>query len=154
SCFNLLLTNLEVHAFLLYITIISYEERIEVDKTLQNFDKASFVETLNVLYEANKRDLPWRKKKDPYKIWVSEIKLQQNKFYTVIGYYEKYMERFPTIYDLAHAEEQEVLKLWEELGYYSRSSNLHTAAQEVVYELAGTIPTNAEDLGKLKGIGP
>ncbi|HLR53529.1 MAG TPA: A/G-specific adenine glycosylase [Pseudogracilibacillus sp.] len=125
-----------------------------MDKTLQNFDKASFVETLNVWYEANKRDLPWRKTKDPYKIWVSEIMLQQTKVDTVIAYYEKFMERFPTIHNLAHAEEQEVLKLWEGLGYYSRARNLHTAAQEVVYELAGNIPTNAEGLGKLKGIGP
>lgn len=136
------------------MTIISYEERIEVDKTLQNFDKASFVETLIAWYEANKRDLPWRKTKDPYKIWVSEIMLQQTKVDTVIDYYEKFMERFPTIHDLACAEEQEVLKLWEGLGYYSRARNLHAAAKEVVDELAGNIPSNAEGLGELKGIGP
>lgn len=125
-----------------------------MDKTLQNFDKASFVEALSVWYEENKRDLPWRKTKDPYKIWVSEIMLQQTKVDTVIGYYEKFMERFPTVHDLAYAQEQEVLKMWEGLGYYSRARNLHTAAQEVVEDLNGNIPTNPVVLGKLKGIGP
>lgn len=125
-----------------------------MDKTLQNFDKASFVEALSVWYEENKRDLPWRKTKDPYKIWVSEIMLQQTKVDTVIGYYEKFMERFPTVHDLASAQEQEVLKMWEGLGYYSRARNLHTAAQEVVNDLNGNIPADPVTLGKLKGIGP
>lgn len=125
-----------------------------MDKTLQNFDKASFVEALSVWYEENKRDLPWRKTKDPYKIWVSEIMLQQTKVDTVIGYYEKFMERFPTVHDLASAQEQEVLKMWEGLGYYSRARNLHIAAQEVVDDLNGNIPADPVTLGKLKGIGP
>lgn len=98
-------------------------------------------------------DLPWRMTRDPYAIWISEIMLQQTQITTVIPYYERWLERFPTVQALAAASLDEVLKLWEGLGYYSRARNLHTAAQTVVNELDGQLPTTAKDLMQLKGIG-
>ncbi len=98
-------------------------------------------------------DLPWRATRDPYAIWVAEIMLQQTQITTVIPYYERWLARFPTVQVLAAASLDEVLKLWEGLGYYSRARNLHTAAQTVVNELNGQIPTTAKDLIQLKGIG-
>jgi A/G-specific adenine glycosylase len=98
-------------------------------------------------------DLPWRTTRDPYTIWISEIMLQQTQIATVIPYYERWLERFPTVQDLAAASLDEVLKLWEGLGYYSRARNLHAAAQTVVNELGSQIPTTAKELMKLKGIG-
>ena len=98
-------------------------------------------------------DLPWRTTRDPYAIWISEIMLQQTQITTVIPYYERWLARFPTVQDLAAASLDEVLKLWEGLGYYSRARNLHAAAQTVVNELGGQIPTTAAELMKLKGIG-
>jgi A/G-specific adenine glycosylase len=99
-------------------------------------------------------DLPWRKRSEPYAIWVAEIMLQQTQITTVIPYYLRWMERFPTVHDLAAAELDEVLKMWEGLGYYSRARNLHAAAQTVVEEYAGKLPQTAQELQKLKGIGP
>src|SRR5690625_1104278 len=125
-----------------------------MQKLLHHFNKNKFSENLLQWYKDNKRDLPWRKTKDPYKIWVSEIMLQQTKVDTVIPYFENFMTNFPTIYDLAAANEQEVLKMWEGLGYYSRARNLYTAAQEVVTKYNGNIPKDRELIGKLKGIGP
>jgi A/G-specific adenine glycosylase len=98
-------------------------------------------------------DLPWRATRDPYAIWVAEIMLQQTQITTVIPYYERWLARFPTVQDLAAASLDEVLKLWEGLGYYSRARNLHAAARTVVNELDGQIPTTATGLMKLKGIG-
>ncbi|MCB9423022.1 MAG: A/G-specific adenine glycosylase [Ardenticatenaceae bacterium] len=98
-------------------------------------------------------DLPWRATCNPYAIWVAEIMLQQTQIATVIPYYERWLERFPTVQALAAAPLDEVLKLWEGLGYYSRARNLHAAAQTVVNELGGQIPTTAAGLMKLKGIG-
>ncbi len=105
-------------------------------------------------YEQHKRDLPWRKTKDPYFIWISEIMSQQTKVETVITYYEKFTTLYPTVFHLAAAEEQEVLKVWEGLGYYSRARNLHAAAKTVVEIYDGKIPDDPGQLGKLKGIGP
>ena len=98
-------------------------------------------------------DLPWRQTRDPYAIWISEIMLQQTQIATVIAYYERWMARFPTVADLAEASLDNVLKLWEGLGYYSRARNLHSAAQMVVSDYNGRIPTTAAELMKLKGIG-
>lgn len=123
-------------------------------KILHHFNKNQFNENLLQWYKENKRDLPWRKTKDPYKIWVSEIMLQQTKVDTVIPYFKNFMTNFPTIYDLAAANEQEVLKMWEGLGYYSRARNLYTAAQEVVTKYNGNIPEDRDLIGNLKGIGP
>ncbi|HLR70800.1 MAG TPA: A/G-specific adenine glycosylase [Pseudogracilibacillus sp.] len=124
------------------------------DKALQKFDIHVFQRKLLQWYYENKRDLPWRKTNDPYKIWVSEIMLQQTKVDTVIPYYEKFMKRYPTIFDLARAKEQEVLKEWEGLGYYSRARNLLEATREVVATYEGQVPNNPKKLGALKGIGP
>lgn len=105
-------------------------------------------------YQVNKRDLPWRNTNDPYKIWISEIMLQQTRVDQVKPYYEKFMKLFPTIHDLALADQQTVLKAWEGLGYYSRARNMHRAAQSVVQDFRGNIPDNWNDITSLKGIGP
>lgn len=121
---------------------------------LRNFDIIPFQDNLLEWYEENKRDLPWRRTDDPYKIWVSEIMLQQTQVDTVIPYFYRFIEQFPTVYDLASAKEEEVLKAWEGLGYYSRARNLQHAVREVVSEYDGQVPDNPAELGKLKGVGP
>ncbi len=105
-------------------------------------------------YDLHKRDLPWRRTKDPYKIWVSEIMLQQTQVQTVIPYYERFIDELPTVKDLAEVDESRLLKLWEGLGYYSRVKNMQAAAQQVMEEWGGQLPDNRQDLEKLKGIGP
>lgn len=117
-------------------------------------DIKTFQDDLLNWYELNKRDLPWRQNQDPYRIWVSEIMLQQTQVDTVIPYFEQFMEQYPTIFHLAEADEQEVLKSWEGLGYYSRARNLHSAVKEVVERYGGEVPRDKEKLKKLKGIGP
>lgn len=123
-------------------------------KKLQYFDNQQFEKNIITWYEENKRDLPWRKTKDPYRIWVSEVMLQQTKVDTVIPYYERFLVAFPTVYALAEAEEQTVLKMWEGLGYYSRARNLHTAAKQVVNYFGGIVPNDPENIATLKGVGP
>lgn len=105
-------------------------------------------------YQNHKRDLPWRQTDDPYKIWVSEIMLQQTRVDTVIPYYHRFLEAFPSVYDLAKANQQQVLKLWEGLGYYSRGRNLHHAAKQVVNEFEGKVPSTYKNITSLKGVGP
>ncbi len=105
-------------------------------------------------YADNQRDLPWRHSLDIYTVWVSEVMLQQTQVATVIPYYLRFIQRFPTITSLALAPEQEVLKLWEGLGYYSRVRNLHRAAQEVVATFGGVIPVDPVLFRRLPGIGP
>lgn len=112
----------------------------------------SWVRHLLDWYQANKRDLPWRQSQEPYAIWVSEIMLQQTRVETVIDYYHRFMQRFPRVEDLAQADIDEVLKLWEGLGYYSRAKNLHRAAQEIVQGGHGFPTTHAAILA-LPGIG-
>jgi len=104
-------------------------------------------------YLKNKRDLPWRNTTDPYKIWLSEIMLQQTRVAQGLPYYLKFVSAFPSVKNLADASEEEVLKLWQGLGYYSRARNLHTTAKYVSYELEGVFPSNYTDLKKLKGVG-
>ncbi|WP_298417122.1 A/G-specific adenine glycosylase [uncultured Kordia sp.] len=104
-------------------------------------------------YFQNKRDLPWRKTKDPYRIWLSEIMLQQTRVAQGLPYYEKFTEAFPTVYDLAKAEESYVLKLWQGLGYYSRARNLHYTAKDIVDNYNGQFPNTYKALLKLKGVG-
>lgn len=99
------------------------------------------------------RDLPWRHTRDPYAIWVSEIMLQQTQVQTVIPYYHRWLERFPTIPDLAQADQQAVLKCWQGLGYYARARNLHRAAQQIVQRHNGIFPTEMEVVLTLPGIG-
>lgn len=105
-------------------------------------------------HQENYRVLPWKVDKDPYKIWLSEIILQQTRVDQGLPYYLNFVKVFPTVHDLAHAEETKVLKLWEGLGYYSRARNLHKTAQYISSELNGIFPDNYSDLLKLKGIGP
>ncbi len=105
-------------------------------------------------YGAHKRDLPWRETRDPYKIWLSEIILQQTRVTQGLPYYRKFIEAFPGVDDLAAAPLDRVLRLWQGLGYYSRARNLHACAQQVVEEYDGVFPTSAKELQKLKGVGP
>lgn len=104
-------------------------------------------------YLKNKRDLPWRKTKSPYRIWLSEIMLQQTRVAQGLPYFFKFVENFPTIHDLAKAPESKVLKLWQGLGYYSRARNLHFTAKYISNELNGEFPNTYQDLKKLKGVG-
>ncbi|MCR8967076.1 A/G-specific adenine glycosylase [Streptococcus zalophi] len=115
---------------------------------------ASFRRTLLAWYDENKRDLPWRRTKNPYHIWVSEIMLQQTQVITVIPYYTRFLEWFPTISDLAKAPEEKILKAWEGLGYYSRVKNMQKAAQQVEEVFSGQFPSHYQDILSLKGIGP
>ena len=115
---------------------------------------ASFREKLLVWYDAHKRDLPWRRTQDPYKIWISEIMLQQTRVDTVIPYYERFLDWFPTVADLAQAPEEKLLKAWEGLGYYSRVRNMQKAAQQIMEKHGGVFPSSYEEISKLKGIGP
>ncbi|MCA9890571.1 MAG: A/G-specific adenine glycosylase [Anaerolineae bacterium] len=105
-------------------------------------------------YDEHAADLPWRANKDPYRIWLSEIMLQQTQIDTVIPYYTRFLDAYPTVAALAHASLDEVLKKWEGLGYYSRARNLHRAAQQVADELDGQFPATAAELQSLPGIGP
>jgi A/G-specific adenine glycosylase len=108
---------------------------------------------LLVWYHRNKRDLPWRHTKDPYPIWVSEIMLQQTRVAVVIERYTAFLQRFPTVQSLAQADEQDVLALWSGLGYYRRARMLHKAAQAIVSDHGGSMPTTAQGLRQLPGIG-
>ncbi|KIX91268.1 adenine glycosylase [Staphylococcus microti] len=105
-------------------------------------------------FQENQRQMPWRETTNPYYIWVSEVMLQQTQVDTVRSYYKRFIQQFPMIEDLASAEEDHVLKLWEGLGYYSRARNFHTAAKEVVAEHGGKVPRNPEAFLALKGVGP
>ena len=105
-------------------------------------------------YEENKRDLPWRRDRDPYHVWVSEIMLQQTRVEAVKGYYTRFLEALPTIEDLARCEDDTLHKLWEGLGYYSRVRNLKKAARTIVREYGGVFPKDYDSVRALPGIGP
>ncbi|WP_250433306.1 A/G-specific adenine glycosylase [Hanstruepera flava] len=109
--------------------------------------------TLTYWYSINKRFLPWRKTKNPYYIWLSEIILQQTQVKQGLPYYEAFVSQYPTVFDLANATEENVLKLWQGLGYYSRARNLHATAKYIAKELNGKFPESYKELIKLKGIG-
>lgn len=104
-------------------------------------------------YEENRRDLPWRRTRDPYRIWVSEVMLQQTRVETVIPYYHRFIEKFPSLQALADAPEEEVLKAWEGLGYYARARNLQAAVREVRESYGGVVPAEKESISSLKGVG-
>lgn len=112
-----------------------------------------FSNKLITWYLQNKRDLPWRKTKNPYLVWLSEIMLQQTRVAQGLPYYLKFTEAFPTVFDLANAAESDVLKLWQGLGYYSRARNLHFTAKYIANELNGEFPKTYEEIIKLKGVG-
>lgn len=112
----------------------------------------TFSDQLIKWYHLNRRDLPWRNTRDPYAIWLSEIILQQTRVAQGLPYYEKFIQAFPTVQDLAKAPQEQVLKLWQGLGYYSRARNLQFAAQQIVDK--GSFPNNYKELLTLKGVGP
>ncbi len=126
----------------------------ELERHLKKVNKDQFQQDLVSWFKKEQRDLPWRKDSDPYRVWVSEIMLQQTRVDTVIPYYEKFMETYPTIESFAVADEEAVLKIWEGLGYYSRVRNLHAAVKEVVEQYGGQVPNTKEEISKLKGVGP
>ena len=104
-------------------------------------------------FRASKRDLPWRKRMDAYRVWISEIMLQQTRVEAVKPYYERFLEELPDVKALAEVPEERLLKLWEGLGYYSRARNLKKAAQEIMERFGGKFPDNYEDIRSLSGIG-
>ena len=112
-----------------------------------------FSNSLIQWYLQNKRDLPWRNNTNPYTIWLSEIMLQQTRVVQGMPYFLRFTEAFPTVFDLANAHEEEVLKLWQGLGYYSRARNLHQTAKQIAYEYNGEFPKTYHELVKLKGVG-
>jgi len=114
---------------------------------------ADFTQDLLGWYTINKRDLPWRRTNDPYAIWLSEIILQQTRIDQGLSYYLRFIKKYPTIADFARADEDDILKLWQGLGYYSRARNMHSAARTIVQEYQGKFPSGYHDLLKLKGIG-
>jgi A/G-specific adenine glycosylase len=116
-------------------------------------DKRYFSEKVVKWYELNKRELPWRENRDAYRIWLSEIILQQTRVVQGLPYYKKFIEEFPEIKKLAKANEQKVLRLWQGLGYYTRARNLHKCAKEVVKSFDGSFPNTFEKLKSLPGIG-
>lgn len=118
------------------------------------FQEVDMTQRLLAWYDENARDLPWRGIHNPYYTWVSETMLQQTRVETVRGYYFRFIERFPTLADLAAAPLDDVLKQWEGLGYYSRARNLHRGAQQVMAEYGGVLPREVPQLLKIHGIGP
>ena len=113
----------------------------------------NFSKSLINWYSVNKRDLPWRKTQNPYFIWLSEIILQQTQVKQGWPYYDQFTANYPTVFDLASAKEQDVLNLWQGLGYYSRARNLHASAKYIVNELDGVFPNTYKEIKKLKGVG-
>lgn len=111
-------------------------------------------EALKRWFQVKKRDLPWRRIVSPYRVWISEIMLQQTQVAVVVDYFERWMQRFPTVQSLAEGSLVEVLKMWEGLGYYSRARHLHAAARQLVEEQGGEIPDSREALERVKGLGP
>lgn len=113
----------------------------------------AFSDKLLSWYDENARSLPWRGIDNPYYIWLSEIILQQTRIEQGMDYYLHFISRYPTVFDLANASEEQVLKSWQGLGYYSRARNLHLAAQYIAYELNGVFPNTYDDILRLKGVG-
>src|SRR5438552_5651049 len=120
---------------------------------LNGRELAAFRKRLLAWFRQFQRDLPWRRTKDPYRIWLSEIMLQQTRVAAVIPYYERFVQHFPDVHALAAAPEDEVLRLWSGLGYYSRARNLQKAAQQIMTKGGGQFPARLEDALALPGIG-
>lgn len=128
-----------------------------MENELKNIEKIvikNFQDDLITWFKEEQRELPWRKDQDPYKVWVSEIMLQQTRVDTVIPYFNRFIQWFPTINDLANANEDKVLKAWEGLGYYSRVRNLHSAVKEVKEKYDSKVPNTPKAISELKGVGP
>src|SRR3989475_2738844 len=120
---------------------------------LNGGDLVTFRKQLLGWFRQFQRDLPWRRTKDPYRIWLSEIMLQQTRVAAAIPYYERFLQRFPDVHSLATAPQEEVLRLWSGLGYYSRARNLQKAAQQIIAKHKGQFPTRLDDALALPGIG-
>lgn len=118
-----------------------------------HFEVIDFNRKLKSWYLENHRHLPWRETKDPYKIWLSEVILQQTRVAQGMPYYNRFVDQYPTVFDLAAADERDVLRLWQGLGYYSRARNMHFTARQVVSDFDGKFPETAAQLSKLKGLG-
>ena len=116
-------------------------------------EKLDFTQSILDWYDMGHRSLPWRMTRDAYRIWVSEIMLQQTRAETVVSYYERFLARYPTVYELAQSPEEELLKMWEGLGYYSRARSLQKAAKIIVSEYGGSLPADTEMLRALPGVG-
>ena len=112
------------------------------------------MEALHEWFFHNRRDFPWRSHPTPYRVWISEVMLQQTRASVVVSYFNRWMELFPNVQALATAPLDEVIKAWEGLGYYSRARNLHAAAQQIVLQFEGKIPETRAELSQLKGLGP
>ncbi|HET9695341.1 MAG TPA: A/G-specific adenine glycosylase [Terriglobales bacterium] len=121
--------------------------------TFNSRQRNAFRKSLLNWYDVNRRDLPWRQTKDPYRIWISEIMLQQTRVGAVLDHYRRFLDRFPDVETLAKAREQSVLAAWSGLGYYRRARNLHAAAKVVSFERGGEFPRTAEGLRELPGVG-
>ncbi|AIQ50543.1 A/G-specific adenine glycosylase [Paenibacillus sp. FSL R7-0331] len=126
------------------------------DKQQEQEQQVKLFFSTNLLewYKVQKRNLPWRRHRNPYYIWISEIMLQQTRVDTVIPYFNRFIERFPTVESLADAPEEDVLKCWEGLGYYSRARNLQHAAKQVKDQYGGEVPNDRDAVFSLKGVGP
>src|SRR5690349_9617389 len=120
---------------------------------LRGQELATFRRQLLGWFRRFQRDLPWRRTRDPYRVWLSEIMLQQTRVAAVIPYFERFLERFPNIHALAAAPEEEVLRLWSGLGYYRRARNLKRAAEKIAAEYGGEFPARPEEVLELPGIG-
>lgn len=144
------------NAFLVKLRIPLYEIALLCNKTpsmLSDNLLNTFRRSLLNWYDNNKRDLPWRETQDAYKIWLSEIILQQTRVNQGLAYYNRFIQQFPNVQRLANAHEEEILKLWQGLGYYSRARNIHATAKTIVSEYNGIFPTEYEEIIRLKGIG-
>lgn len=130
---------------------VNYKKRVLKMQELELMKKMR--EPIIKWYQQNKRDLPWRKEKNPYYIWISEIMLQQTRIEAVMAYYERFLKNLPTLQDLAEVDEEKLLKLWEGLGYYNRARNLKKAAQMVQEKFGGQMPRTYQELLELPGIG-
>lgn len=130
-------------------------KRCEAERSFSVFNLAgmNFSRKLLGWYDKNKRDLPWRNTQDPYKVWLSEIILQQTRVDQGMSYYVKFIKLFPTVKKLADADEDAVLKAWQGLGYYGRARNLHATAKHIAYDFKGKFPSKQKELMKLKGVG-
>src|SRR5580700_2999982 len=111
-----------------------------------NLDRRELRKRLLVWFDRHKRDLPWRRDRDPYRVWLSEIMLQQTRVAAVVDHYERFLRRFPSIEKLARAREASVLAAWSGLGYYRRARMMHAAAKKLVKEHAGTVPATVAEL--------
>ena len=121
---------------------------------LSKFESQFLVEQLIIWFRKTKRDLPWRQTYDPYHVWISEIMLQQTQMERGVQYFNRWVERFPAVGDVASATEDEILVYWEGLGYYARARNLHKAAKDIVAKHSSCVPSDYETLISLAGVGP